>query len=40
MEPASVFVRDGKNPDERFLTISNSEWGKFVHAIKSGRFDG
>ncbi len=36
----SVHVRDSKDPDGGSFGVSSLEWGKFVAALKSGRFDG
>ena len=35
--PASVLVRDSKNPDGPELAFTAAEWEAFTHRVKAGR---
>ena len=38
-EPDVVGIRDSKNRDSGYLTISPQEWAGFVVSIEAGQFD-
>jgi len=37
--PQTIAIRDSKNPTAPALVLSPGEWGAFLSAVKSGRFD-